>query len=304
LPRGWAKKIGCDPPRLLAGFIFMVKKIIVIVSIVIVALLFLYKHSISSEKRLRIISLAPSTTEILFALGLDKEIMGVSQFCNYPKEAQSKERIGTFSEPNIERILSLKPDIIFCTGLEQIVIIEKLRQLNLNMCISDPSDIKGLFDSIEEIGELTDKKDAAQILIRKMKADIESVTLITKKIPENNRLKVFVEIWHDPLMTVGNSSFVDELIRLAGGINIANDTKRPYSVFSPEEVIRRNPDCIILAYMDQPGGPDIVKSRLGWRDISAVKNNRIYNDINPDLFLRPGPRVTEGLKEIYKRLYP
>lgn len=282
----------------------MVKRFIFIVSVVLIVLLFLCDHSTSSDKKLRIVSLAPSTTEILFALGLDNEIVGVSQFCNYPKAAQSKERVGTFSEPNIEKILFLRPDIIFCTGLEQVVIIEKLKQLNLNICVSDPSDTNELFDSIEEIGELTNKKKAAGILIRKMQADIENLTSITRRIPKDSRLKVFVEIWHDPIMTVGSSSFVDELISLAGGRNIANDTKRAYSVFSAEEVIKRNPDCIILAYMDQPGSIEIVKRRLGWKNISAVKNNRIYNDIDPDLFLRPGPRITEGLKEIYKRLYP
>jgi iron complex transport system substrate-binding protein len=106
------------------------------------------------------------------------------------------------------------------------------------------------------------------------------------------------------LTTAGNGSFVDQLITLAGGINIAWDTKRPYSIFSPEEVIHRNPDCIITAYMDSKNALTLVKQRFGWQGINAVKNNRIYDDIDSDLLLRPGPRIVQGLKEIYKRMYP
>jgi iron complex transport system substrate-binding protein len=105
-------------------------------------------------------------------------------------------------------------------------------------------------------------------------------------------------------VTAGRGSFIDELITLAGGTNITYDTKRAYSYFSPEQVIKRNPDCIILAYMSNEKPLKIIGERLGWKDISAVKHNRIYNDINPDLILRPGPRLIEGLKELHKKLYP
>jgi len=252
----------------------------------------------------RYISLAPSTTEILFALELDDEIVGVSSFCNYPPKAQSKVKVGTFSQPCIEKILSLKPDIIFCTGLEQAPIITKLKQLNLKICVSDPSDFEELLASIKEIGRLVNKENRAAALIEEMKKNIEEISSKVALIPHEARPMVFVEIWDNPLMTAGKGSFIDELIKLAGGINIASDTKRPYSYFSPEQVIKHNPNCIILAYMNEKNPLNIIRERLGWNNISAVKNNRIYSDINPDLFLRPGPRLIEGLKEIHKRLYP
>ena len=262
-------------------------------------------NSFASEKEdLRVVSLAPSTTEILFALGLDEEIVGVSLFCNYPEEAQAKEKIGTFSQPNIEKILSLKPDIIFCTGLEQAPVIGKLRQLSLRLYVSDPSSVEELFDSIREMGELIGKEKNADILIDKMKKDLEAIQSKVKSIPEEDRVKVFVEFWNDPLMSAGRDSFIDELITLAGGINIAHDTQRAYSYFSPEQVIKRDPDCIVLAYMVNEDAASAIRKRLGWREISAVKNNRIYNDINPDILLRPGPRLVEGLKELHNRLYP
>lgn len=258
----------------------------------------------ASERTPRYISLAPSTTEILFALGLDKEIAGVSSYCNYPPKAQSKEKVGNFSQPNIEKILALRPDYIFCTGLEQAPVIAELKRLNLKVYVADPKNIGELLESIRRIGKLTHKENAAESLIADMKSQIEEINSKTRLIPEEKKPRVFIEIWHDPLTTVGKGSFIDELITLAGGINIAGDAKRAYSTFSAEEVIRRNPECIILAYMDKEQPIKLVGKRFGWTGIAAVKNNRIYNDINPDSLLRPGPRVVSGLKEIYKRLYP
>jgi len=252
----------------------------------------------------RYISLAPSTTEILFALGLDERIAGVSVYCNYPPKTKDKEKIGEFSQVNMEKVLALRPDYIFCTGLEQAPIITELRRLNLKVYVADPRNMQELFNSIHDIGKITGKVKEAESLVKDMKSEIEEISSKVKLIPKSKRLKVFIEIWHDPLTTAGKGSFIDELITLAGGVNIASDTKRAYSIFSPEEIIKRNPDCIILTYMDKEKPAKLVAERFGWKEISAVKNNRLYSDINPDLLLRPGPRVVQGLKEVHKRLYP
>jgi len=271
---------------------------------IILLIIFLFLAYGKAEAGSRYISLAPSTTEILFALGLDEEIVGVSSFCNYPLEAQEKEKIGTFSQPNIEKILSLRPDIIFCTGLEQAPMVGRLKQLNLKVYVSDPSNIKELFDSIKEMAVLTNRDKAGDALINRMKIGIELIESKAGLIPEKDKVRVFVEFWNDPLMSAGRDSFINELITLAGGINIAYDTERPYSYFSPEQVIKRNPDCIIVAYMVNKDAAKAIKERLGWKEIPAVKNNRIYTDINPDILLRPGPRLVEALAELQKRLYP
>ncbi|MCX5701167.1 MAG: helical backbone metal receptor, partial [Candidatus Omnitrophica bacterium] len=160
----------------------------------------------------RYISLAPSTTEILFALDLDKEIVGVSSFCNYPGQAKSKAKVGDFSRPSIETIISLKPDYIFCTGLEQAPVIYQLRKLGLNVYVADPSSFDELFSSISKIGKITNKTKQAEALIVKMKADIKTITSKTELIPQDKKIKVFIEIWHEPLMTAAKGSFVDELI--------------------------------------------------------------------------------------------
>ena len=281
------------------------KRQCLIINFIVIFSLVICSYSFSSEdKRLRIVSLAPSTTEILFALGLDERIVGVSSFCNYPLKAQEKEKIGTFSHPNIEKILSLRPDIVFCTGLEQAPVISKLKQLDLEVYVSDPPGIEELFDSIRDMAVLTDRNEEANELINKMKAGIEKLRSKTRSIPEEDKASVFIEFWNDPLMSAGNNSFIGELITLAGGTNIAYDVKRPYSYFSPEEVVKRNPDCIILAYMVNEDAAKTIRERLGWKDISAVKNSRVYSDVDPDIFLRPGPRLVEALEELYKRLYP
>jgi iron complex transport system substrate-binding protein len=252
----------------------------------------------------RYISLAPSTTEILFALGLDDEIVGVSSYCNYPPKAKHKEQVGTFSSPNIEKIVSLKPDHIFCTGLEQAQTVSALKRLGLKVYVADPTTVSQILSSIKDIGNITGKTKEANALVESMQKEIDVMSAKVNTIPLQKRPKVFVEIWHDPLSTAGKGSFVDELVTLAGGINIASDTKIPYSIFSPEEVIKRNPDCIIVTYMVDGSPVRSMESRFGWSGIAAVKSGRVYADIDSDILLRPGPRVIQGLKELNKRLYP
>ncbi len=265
-------------------------------------LVLLRATTVQADNR-RYISLTPATTEILFALGLNREIVGVSTFCNYPPEAGKKEKIGSFSDPNIEKIISLNPDIVFCTGLEQATTVTKLRQLNLNVFVSDPSSIGELYQSISDIGDATNRVKEALTLVTNIKNQIRQIQQGQKLDIKVSKPKVFIEIWNEPLITAGKNSLVNELIETAGGINIAANTNKAYANFSAEQVIRKNPDCIIATYMSGINPGNVFKNRLGWSNIAAVKNNRIYCDINPDLLLRPGPRIVEGIKELHKRFY-
>jgi len=258
----------------------------------------------AAEAAQRYISLAPSTTEILFALGLNREIVGVSTYCNYPPEVKSKTKVGSFSSPSMEKIIALKPDYIFCTGLEQAPVITQLRQLNFKVYVSDPTSMEELFNSIREIGKLTNKSSEAVALTQRLQDEVAAVTSRVRLIPLDKRVRVFIEIWHEPLMTASRGSIVDELIILAGGINIAHDLPRPYCNISAEKVISLDPQCIIMAYMDKEPSLKLLKQRFGWDKIEAVKSERAFNDIDPDTLLRPGPRITRGLSELYKKLYP
>ncbi len=293
--------MGATRQNLMAGFLFM-KRIFYSILFVLFCLV-VFSYGYADEANPRYISLAPSTTEILFALGLNDEIVGVSSFCDYPAQAKAKEKAGSFSQPNFEKILSLKPDYIFCTGLKQSSVFSQLIRLNLNVYVSDPKNIEELFDSIIEIGKITKKIKEAQGLVDRMREEISGVVLEVNRIAQEKKPKIFIEIWSDPLMTAGKGSLVDELFTLAGGINIAGDLKKSYGIFSPEEVIRKNPDFIFLTYMDKEKTIKSVRGRFGWGQISAIKNNRLYNDIDPAILLRPGPRLVEGIKAIHKRLY-
>ncbi len=258
----------------------------------------------SGHQGQRIISLAPALTEILFGLSLEDNIIGVTTLCNYPPQALTKDKIGTFSQPNIEKILMLKPDIVFATGLEQAPYVEKLKNLGLQVYVSDPATFEELFASIEAIGALTDREEEARMMVRRMHTEIDEVQERVKQVPPERRPRVFIEVWNKPLLTAGRNSFVDELISLAGGVNIAHDVLKPYVSFSPEEVIKRNPEHIILGYMNEKPAEGFIEERLGWEHVDAVKNKRIYGDIVSDLLLRPGPRLIDGLKAIHQRLYP
>ena len=140
--------------------------------------------------------------------------------------------------------------------------------------------------------------------VTEMKKEINGLTARRKTNRAKAKPKVFIEIWNDPLLTVGNESFINELILIAGGRNIADDVRRAYVHFSSEEVIYRNPDCIILTYMSKRMPLEALKSRLGWQGIAAIRKNRVYNDIDSDTLVRPGPRLIEGLKELERRFYP
>jgi len=276
--------------------------LIKITKIVILCMLFFPLNNFAGEEG-RYISLSPAATEILFAIGSGNSVVGVTTYCNYPEAAKAVLKVGTFSDPNIEKIIALKPDIIFVTGLEQAPSIERLKSAGLNVFVSDPRTFSELEQSIVDMGKLTGKTQEANELVRSMQQRLDLVRAATSSIPKEKRLKVFIEIWYDPIMTAGPGSIVNELITLAGGDNIAYDTPKAYSRFSPEVIIQRNPDVIILGYMTSPDTVDYVSTRFGWKSINAVRNSRVIADINPDLILRPGPRIIDGLELIYRRLY-
>lgn len=254
---------------------------------------------LTQAKNLRIISAAPSITEILYALGAQDMVVGVSSYCDYPEVVKHKEKIGTFSKANIEKIISLKPDIVFTTGLEQASLIKQLDDFAIKNITIDPKNPEELYRKIIKISTILGIPKEGESLVKNLKM---GVLEIKRKIPKGKKPKVLLEIWGNPLMVAGEDSFVGELIKLAGGENIAYDTPRPYSRFSPELVIKRNPDCIILGHTQKDALSNMYK-RVGWSNINAVKSKKIYDDIDPNLILRPGPRFVIGISKIYERLY-
>ncbi|MFC1808439.1 ABC transporter substrate-binding protein [Candidatus Omnitrophota bacterium] len=282
---------------------FKINKLFIFFALIIICLYFPIASS-ATQPKTRIISLTPASTEILFALGLDKEIIGVSSYCNYPKEAQAKEKVGSFSSPNIEKIILLKPDLVILTGMEQAYLKSILSSLKIDYVSVDPTNLEELIDSLKEVGELTGRQRQAEVLARRIETAIRAIQESLLKIPHNKQPNVYVEMWHDPIMSIGGNSFLGDMIEKAGGRNITYDLKRSFSKINPEVVVERNPDIIILAYMKPTEWlKTSFYNRLGFSGVNAIKNKRVYTDINPDIVLRPGPRVAEGLIELHKRFY-
>ena len=263
----------------------------------------------------KIVSLAPSTTEIVFALGLDDKVVGVSEYCDYPYNfsawiaAGNITSIGDFSNPNMEAIASLEPDLILATGGVQGETVTTLRNLGYKVLVLDPPDIAGVLRDIELVGNATGKRAEALELINNIQSRIDAV--VNKVASSAFKPTVYYEVWYDPtsLWTAGAEAWQNELIEKAGGVNIFADQDLAYFQSSSEAVIQRNPDVIILPEEGMGKGEpfwvsiDAVKARPGWSSISAVQNNRIYT-VDSNTISRAGPRVADAIEELAKAFHP
>jgi len=254
----------------------------------------------------RIISLVPGNTEILFALGLSDKVVGVTEYCDYPPEAQEKPKVGGFSTPNIEEVVALEPDLIIATQRHEVSIIPALEGKGLTVFALDPKTLDEVLEAITLIGEITGKEAEASQLVTEMSNRIKAVTDKTDGLSEAQRPKVFSITWHDPLKTAGGDTWQDELIVKAGGINIAHELTGGYVPISLEAVIDANPE-VIIADVGMGSGEDsplhfsLTETRL--RGVDARINNHIYG-IDVDLSGRPGPRIVDGLEQFAKAIHP
>ncbi len=258
----------------------------------------------ASRGDLRIVSLSPNMTEMLFALNLQGSIVGVSNRCDYPPEAKNIESVGGFGVPSIEKLLSLKPDLIITADFERADDAKILRKSGIEVLELKINNFQEMFGAMREIGRATKKLRQAEEIITAMQKELEAVTRQYSGIVHEQLPRVFVELWYDPITTTGATSFIDELITRAGGINVAGEINQTYPHINPEKVIEWNPDVIVLCYMAQESHQaSQISSRIGWAEISAVKNGRIIDDIPGDCILRPGPRLVEGVKALAQRLH-
>lgn len=239
----------------------------------------------------KIISLMPSYTEILFALKADDKLVGVTNFCNYPEEAKKKEKVGDYLNPDIEKIYKLKPDIIF-SGKWNNKIIDKFKNKNIKIIlIENEKTIDDIYKTIKIIGKYTNKEEESIDLISSMNKKI-------KKIKKSYK-KIYIEIDNDN-WTCGSESFISDVISKAGGINIFNDIKKDYFKTDWEEIVKRNPEVIILINNKKE---NIISQNLSSK-IDAVKNQKIYelDEIKRDIISRPSPRIVDII-EYLNRLF-
>lgn len=259
-----------------------------------------------NTKPQRIVSLSPSNTEILFAAGAGDQVVGVTEYCNFPPEAQERETIGGFSAKTIsvEKIVFLEPDLVFSASAIQQPVIDALEQAGITTFAFDPEGVEGVYENIGAAGQLTGHETEAGEVVAEMKQRLAAVRDEVDAIPDDERPTVFYEVWHEPLMTAGPTTFIGRLIELAGGENIFADVAEEYPQISTETVIQRDPDVIL--------GPDShgeeltsekIEARVGWASIQAVQDGRIYL-VDGDMVSRPGPRLAVVLEDIAQDLYP
>lgn len=254
----------------------------------------------------RIVSLAPSLTEILFALGLEDKIVGVTDFCDYPAGARRKPKVGGYVSPSLEAIVALRPQLVVAVpDVTNRPLLERLSQLGLRVLGYEARGLEEICSTIEAVGQTTGAQAQAHRLVAQMRGRMERVRELTRRA---RRVRVLFVFAYDPFVVAGGGTFYDELIRLAGGVNVAGDSRARYPKYSLEEILRRDPEIIFL-----PGrhgaGPDLLPARDSaqpwqrWPGLSAVRRGRIYA-VNDTALIRPGARIVQGLERLARLLHP
>jgi len=254
------------------------------------------------ESPRRIVSLSPSITEILFSLGLEERIVGVSNHSDFPLQALTKPRVGSYINPSVERTISLNPDLILATAAgNPREFVDRMESLGLSVYTVFPKEFDGILRSISHIAMVTGREGWGVRVIGDMRRRKERILQLTHG---RNKPKVFFQIETAPIVTVGKGSFADDLISLAGGRNIAGGESVKYPRYSIEEVLVKAPDIIIITSMDPKGdSPKLAKQWNRWKTIPAVKQERVFV-IDSDLVDLPSPRIIDGLEVIAGILHP
>lgn len=266
-------------------------------------------REVKLEKRPeRIISLAPSNTEILFALGAGDRVVGVTDNDDYPAEVTRKDKIGGAFDvkvTNLEKIVALKPDLLVAI-VGQKTVLDELQKLGLTFFAVKAESMEEILDSIKAVGRLTGQEAEGDRLVKEMRARLDAVSSRVQGLAEKERPRVFNEVWFDQgkgeVMTSGPGSFMDEMIRLAGGINVASDAKAAWASYSMEALIKKDPDVILTPFKESV---DDLKAgnRNGWQGLKAVKEGRVVL-LDQNLISRPGPRIVEGLEQMARGIHP
>ena len=258
----------------------------------------------------RVVSLAPSNTQIVFLVGAGDQVVGVTDYDNYPYdfsawvESGNMSSIGNYYEPAIEPIVALNPDLILAS-LGSADAAEQLRSLGYNVLTLSPTGLDSIMENVIAIGRATNHEIEATDLVNDMQQRINAVVSALDTV--TNRPKVYHEIWSDPYMSIGKGTFVDEVIKLAGGQNIFENASTAYPVVSSEAIIDLKPDIIVfptqMGIESFWGTIDDVTNRPGWDEIPAISNSKIYTVLG-DIIDEPGPRQIDSLELLAKIIHP
>ena len=249
----------------------------------------------------RVVSLAPSITEILYAIGLNDEIVGVTEFCDYPQEAKQKAKIG-YAQPNIEAIVTLEPDLVLAPrAFLRADLLAKLEQLKVTTFVVDPESFEEIPSRIQTVGRILNRSTAADGVAMAMR---QRIAAIRSKMEAVARVRVLYVLNSQPLITVGPGSYIHQVINVAGGSNIASQATVPYPHLNMEAVLKEDPEIIIFP-IGKAEGISLAEQQewLRWTSLSAVKQGRLHQ-ISADILNRPGPRIVEGLETLARIIHP
>jgi iron complex transport system substrate-binding protein len=239
----------------------------------------------------RYVITSPEVAEIVYLLNGGESVVGVTSEIDYPLFYDELPKVGRFGAISLERIIALNPTLVFTSGLEQEKLSSDLNKADIETMLVYPQSIEEMLSSITRIAAKIGIVERGKVVADSLRNEIEKI-----RYGGESRPSVFVEIYGNPVMSISENSFIGELVTLAGGKNIFSELPREYSRIRQEEVIIADPEIIIVTY---PGvTAEQIKDRKGWQNIKACQNKRIYTvkDVNPDLILRAGPRVIEGLR--------
>lgn len=248
----------------------------------------------------RIVSLAPSATEILFVLGLEGRIVGVDDNSDYPEAAQGIQKVGGWI-PDVEKIVVLKPDLVLVSDMTSAELVASMEGKGLTIVCLAPKTVYGVIQDINLVGQITGNLDVAEAVTEKLEQRIEAITRVTET-PELYRPTVYLEYY--PYWTFGPGSFGNDLISMAGGRNIGAEAAAEYFNVSNEYIVGGNPEIIIFTLSQYTTTTvEDMRKRPGFNTIDAVKNNKIYT-IDDDILSRPGPRIVDALEMLAHLIHP
>jgi len=249
----------------------------------------------------RLVSLAPSITETLYALGLGDRLVGDTDYCEYPPEAKNKPHVGAILNPSLEKIVALKPDLVLGSPeANRIETVDRLARLGIPLYGVTAHTVDETLNSIEDLGQVLGRGVEARELVKSLRQRIQAVE---RSVMGRGRPKVLFVVWYRPLTTAGARTFIGDVIRRAGGASISDDLPGEWPRLSLEEALRRDPE-VILFPRSESFAPQLAEfQRLpGWRELRAVRNRRMY--FVSDAIVRPSPRLVDALEEVARVLHP
>lgn len=258
----------------------------------------------------RIVSLSPAITEILFCIGAGDRVAAVTSYCDYPPEVKKLPKVGGYLDPNVEKVSELAPDLVLLARGTKRDIIDRLSSLGFTVVAVDPTSLDGVLSTIRLIGRVAGEDARAESLAASLSARRDAVAQKTVALPEESRPETLFLFSLSDLFSAGPENHIDNIIRLAGGRNMAREMRVPWPQLSMETVVTRNPEVIFVmaghggeAKCSQEHALKTLQKDRRWRTVSAVKNGRVYL-LDDDSITLPGPRLFDGLEQAARALHP